>query len=214
MLVSPLILMKHDTYSMTCTLINFNLESSSVRWLNTVHYDDHKTGNGLQGFQTPIENGSFLLDGVGSFGQMHSERGLTYFEVDLSGHMYAVNDFSHERFWYRIGFSTGFHSSPRRWVIKKAWYRRWPCAIIGCVPNHVVPNGLQSVALDKIRWWWGCIFAKSYVIVPWRHVRVVVIYTHLRDCRLYTHMSYLNSTNIPIARCLNCIFLFVCAGRT
>ena len=44
-------------------------------------------GNGLQGFQTPIENGSFLLDGVGSFGQMHSERGLTYFEVDPSGHM-------------------------------------------------------------------------------------------------------------------------------
>lgn len=45
------------------------------------------TWNGLQGFQTPIVNDSFIVDGVGAFGTMHSERGLTYYEVVLSGHM-------------------------------------------------------------------------------------------------------------------------------
>ncbi|PSR83149.1 hypothetical protein PHLCEN_2v5798 [Hermanssonia centrifuga] len=45
------------------------------------------TWNGLQGFQTPILNDSFIVDGVGALGNMHSERGLTYFEVALSGHM-------------------------------------------------------------------------------------------------------------------------------
>ncbi|KAJ3551296.1 hypothetical protein NM688_g4786 [Phlebia brevispora] len=45
------------------------------------------TWAGLQGFQTPILNESFIVDGVGALGNMHSERGLTYFEVALSGHM-------------------------------------------------------------------------------------------------------------------------------
>ncbi|KAI0922172.1 hypothetical protein AcW2_006944 [Taiwanofungus camphoratus] len=45
------------------------------------------TWNGLQGFQTPIQNDSFIVDGVGALGTAHSERGLTYFEVELSGHM-------------------------------------------------------------------------------------------------------------------------------
>ena len=45
------------------------------------------TGAGQQGFQTPILNDSFIVDGVGALGNMHSERGLTYFEVALSGHM-------------------------------------------------------------------------------------------------------------------------------
>jgi carboxypeptidase D len=44
-------------------------------------------GNGQQGFQTPIANDSFLVDGVGALGTEHTERGLTYFEVALSGHM-------------------------------------------------------------------------------------------------------------------------------
>ncbi len=45
------------------------------------------TWAGLQGFQTPIENDSFIVDGVGALGNTHSERGLTYVEVALSGHM-------------------------------------------------------------------------------------------------------------------------------
>jgi len=45
------------------------------------------TWNGKQGFQTPIQNDSFVVEGVGAFGTAHTERGLTYFEVELSGHM-------------------------------------------------------------------------------------------------------------------------------
>lgn len=46
-------------------------------------------GNGLQGFQTPIANDSFIVDGVGALGTAHTERGLTYVEVALSGHMWV-----------------------------------------------------------------------------------------------------------------------------
>lgn len=33
-------------------------------------------GHGLQGFQTPIQDESFIVEGVGSFGNMHTERGF------------------------------------------------------------------------------------------------------------------------------------------
>ena len=45
------------------------------------------TWAGQQGFQTPIQNDSFIVDGVGALGVVHQERGLTYYEVELSGHM-------------------------------------------------------------------------------------------------------------------------------
>lgn len=41
----------------------------------------------MQGFQTPIENDSFVVEGVGALGTSHIERGLAYVEVELSGHM-------------------------------------------------------------------------------------------------------------------------------
>lgn len=41
----------------------------------------------MQGFQTPIANDSFIVDGVGALGTAHTERGLTFLEVALSGHM-------------------------------------------------------------------------------------------------------------------------------
>ncbi|EGG00649.1 putative carboxypeptidase cpdS precursor [Melampsora larici-populina 98AG31] len=44
------------------------------------------TWNGAQGFQKPIEN-DFIVKGQGSLGQWTEERGLTYAEVELSGHM-------------------------------------------------------------------------------------------------------------------------------
>lgn len=43
----------------------------------------------MQGFQTPIANDSLLVDGVGSLGTAHTERGLSFLEVELSGHMYV-----------------------------------------------------------------------------------------------------------------------------
>ena len=44
-------------------------------------------GGGMQGFQTPIVRDSFIVDSVGALGSVHSERGLTYVEVELAGHM-------------------------------------------------------------------------------------------------------------------------------
>ncbi|EJD41864.1 alpha/beta-hydrolase [Auricularia subglabra TFB-10046 SS5] len=45
------------------------------------------TWNGKQGFQTPIEEESFRVQNFGSFGNAHTERGLTYVEFLYSGHM-------------------------------------------------------------------------------------------------------------------------------
>lgn len=68
------------------------------------------TWNGLQGFQSPIQNESFILDGVGAFGNMHEERGLTYFEVDLSGHM--VPQYQPSAAFQIAEFLLGFRSTP------------------------------------------------------------------------------------------------------
>ncbi|KIY43594.1 alpha/beta-hydrolase [Fistulina hepatica ATCC 64428] len=43
--------------------------------------------NGLQGFQTEPQNDSLILEGMGAMGTSHTERGFTYIEVKLSGHM-------------------------------------------------------------------------------------------------------------------------------
>ncbi|KAG1861626.1 Alpha/Beta hydrolase protein [Suillus subluteus] len=68
------------------------------------------TWDGLQGFQTPIVNDSFIVDGVGAFGTMHSERGLTYYEVVLSGHM--VPQFSPVAAFQIMQYLMGFRDTP------------------------------------------------------------------------------------------------------
>ncbi|KII95995.1 hypothetical protein PLICRDRAFT_97584 [Plicaturopsis crispa FD-325 SS-3] len=45
------------------------------------------TWNGAQGFQTPIEPESFSVANMGTYGNMHIERNLTYVEFYFSGHM-------------------------------------------------------------------------------------------------------------------------------
>jgi carboxypeptidase D len=48
------------------------------------------TWSGAQGFRTPIKEYNFIVDsmpGGAPMGNVHSERGLTYYEVALSGHM-------------------------------------------------------------------------------------------------------------------------------
>ncbi|KAJ6579578.1 alpha/beta-hydrolase [Mycena vulgaris] len=67
-------------------------------------------GNGLQGFRTPIANDSFLVDGVGSLGTAHTERGLTFLEVELSGHM--VPQFSPLAAFQSMAFLMGFRPTP------------------------------------------------------------------------------------------------------
>ncbi|KAF8120710.1 Alpha/Beta hydrolase protein [Boletus edulis] len=68
------------------------------------------TWNGLQGFQTPIANDSFVVDGVGAYGNMHSERGLTYYEVALSGHM--VPQFAPVAAFQIMQYLMGFRDTP------------------------------------------------------------------------------------------------------
>ncbi|RDB24738.1 hypothetical protein Hypma_007941 [Hypsizygus marmoreus] len=45
------------------------------------------TWGGAQGFQTPIESENFLVENMGIYGNMHTERKLTYVEFYFSGHM-------------------------------------------------------------------------------------------------------------------------------
>lgn len=68
------------------------------------------TWNGQQGFQTPIEPDSFIVDGVGALGTTHTERGLTYFEVELSGHM--IPQFSPKAAFQIMQFLMGFRENP------------------------------------------------------------------------------------------------------
>ncbi|KAG2090020.1 Alpha/Beta hydrolase protein [Suillus discolor] len=68
------------------------------------------TWNGLQGFQTPIANDSFIVDGVGAYGTTHSERGLTYYEVALSGHM--IPQFAPVAAFQIMQYLMGFRDTP------------------------------------------------------------------------------------------------------
>ncbi|KAG2038256.1 Alpha/Beta hydrolase protein [Suillus americanus] len=68
------------------------------------------TWNGLQGFQTPIAHDSFIVDGVGAYGTMHSERGLTYYEVALSGHM--LPEFAPVAAFQIMQYLMGFRDTP------------------------------------------------------------------------------------------------------
>ncbi|KAH9028743.1 Alpha/Beta hydrolase protein [Lactarius pseudohatsudake] len=45
------------------------------------------TWGGKQGFQTAPKPDSFIVDGVGAFGTVQSERGLTFYELAITGHM-------------------------------------------------------------------------------------------------------------------------------
>lgn len=44
-------------------------------------------GGEKQGFQHPIATDSFIVDGVGAFGTVQSERKLTYVELSITGHL-------------------------------------------------------------------------------------------------------------------------------
>ncbi|KAI1792554.1 alpha/beta-hydrolase [Ganoderma leucocontextum] len=68
------------------------------------------TWNGLQGFQTPIQNDSFVVEGMGALGNVHTERGLTYYEVALSGHM--VPQFSPRAAFHIMSYLMGFRDTP------------------------------------------------------------------------------------------------------
>ncbi|KAI0254184.1 Alpha/Beta hydrolase protein [Lactifluus subvellereus] len=68
------------------------------------------TWAGKQGYQTPIADDSFVVDGVGALGNMHFERKLAYIEVSLAGHM--VICFSAQAALQIMKFLMGFRDTP------------------------------------------------------------------------------------------------------
>ncbi|KAM5537769.1 hypothetical protein V8D89_008537 [Ganoderma adspersum] len=80
--VLPNVIEKSERVAIVHGLADFMLLPEGTRILI-----QNMTWNGLQGFQTPIEEESFLVDDMGVFGHMHTERGLTYVEMFYSGHM-------------------------------------------------------------------------------------------------------------------------------
>ncbi|KAI0368444.1 alpha/beta-hydrolase [Pilatotrama ljubarskyi] len=68
------------------------------------------TWNGRQGFHSPIKEDSFIVEGMGALGTSHTERGLTYYEVALSGHM--IPQFSPRAAFHIMEYLMGFRKNP------------------------------------------------------------------------------------------------------
>lgn len=68
------------------------------------------TWGGAQGFQQPIANDSFIVDGIGAYGTSHTERGLTYVEMVITGHM--VPQFSPAAGFQTMQYLLGFRDTP------------------------------------------------------------------------------------------------------
>ncbi|KAG2361254.1 Alpha/Beta hydrolase protein [Suillus spraguei] len=96
--VLPNVIEKNQRTVIVHGLADFILIANGCQW------------NGLQGFQTPIASDSFIVDGVGAYGTMHSERGLTYYEVVLSGHM--VPQFAPVAAFQIMQYLMGFRDTP------------------------------------------------------------------------------------------------------
>jgi hypothetical protein len=75
---------------MTCALST--LPSSTVSPILTLLFFLIRgfTGGGQQGFQNAPRLDSFIVDGIGAFGTVQSERGLTFYEAMITGHMYVA----------------------------------------------------------------------------------------------------------------------------
>ncbi|KAH9061995.1 alpha/beta-hydrolase [Lactarius vividus] len=65
---------------------------------------------GMQGFQKPLLNDSFVVDGMGALGRTQSERGLTYVEISLAGHQ--VPGYSPMAAFQVMEYLLGFRDSP------------------------------------------------------------------------------------------------------
>ena len=102
-------------------------------------------GGGKQGFQTPIQNDSFVVDGMGALGTTHTERGLTFYEVALSGHMCVAGSVRVSTGSLIIRNVAGSRNS-RPGYVESSLQETIVCltrlSFPGGVPNHVVPHGL------------------------------------------------------------------------
>ena len=65
----------------------------------------------MQGFQQPIVNDSFIIDDIGALGIVQSERGLTYVEVALAGHMWVTRGILYNGCAHHPPTCTGYRNS-------------------------------------------------------------------------------------------------------
>ncbi|KAA1473927.1 alpha/beta-hydrolase [Dentipellis sp. KUC8613] len=68
------------------------------------------TWNGKQGFQSALQTDSFVIDGVGAAGNVQSERGLTYYEAKITGHM--IPQFNPKAAYQSMQYLLGFRNAP------------------------------------------------------------------------------------------------------
>ncbi|KAG1860032.1 Alpha/Beta hydrolase protein [Suillus subluteus] len=98
-------------FTVLLNVIEKNKQTVIIHGLaNFVLISECMTWNRLQGFQTPIINDNFIVNGMGAFRTMHSEQGLTYYEVVLSGHM--VPQFSPVAAFQIMQYLMGFRDMP------------------------------------------------------------------------------------------------------
>lgn len=99
--VLPNVIQKSNRTVIVHGLADFILISDGTRIVL-----QNMTWGGKQGFQTPIGTDTFIVDNVGALGNTHEERGLTYVEVALSGHM--VPQFSPRAAFQTMQYLMGF----------------------------------------------------------------------------------------------------------
>ncbi|KAI0265296.1 alpha/beta-hydrolase [Gloeopeniophorella convolvens] len=68
------------------------------------------TWGGQQGFQSAPQPDSFIVDGVGAAGTVQSERGLTFYEVGITGHM--VPQFNPPAAFQTMQYLLGVRNTP------------------------------------------------------------------------------------------------------
>jgi hypothetical protein len=69
---------------MTCA---YHRTKPSLYRFSDIFFFSFSKGGGAQGFQKAPIPDSFILNGVGAAGTVQSERGLTLYELPLTGHM-------------------------------------------------------------------------------------------------------------------------------
>ncbi len=98
------------------------------------------TWNGLQGFQTPIEPDSFIVDGMGNFGTMHQERGLTC-KPGSPSCSHSVTHYTHDSRRVLVQWTYDTAYAVQHMCILMYSHLFFPCRIcpLGSVPDYRVP---------------------------------------------------------------------------
>lgn len=89
------------------------------------------TWAGKQGFQEDPVADSFIVDGMGSMGNVQSERGLTYYEIALCGHM--VPQFSPVVSIFLSSFII---------CVSLLYFTFTDCCLSGGIPVHGIFDGI------------------------------------------------------------------------